>query len=368
MEWLCSWVRRKMIELMIMLGGKGGELFPSSKRILQTNIITDYPQYGDPTLMAVSSDGLVLAMSNGSVVKIARYVSGAWSVEASIATTYPVSSGNYPSLCFSADGTKLFALTTGDIIVFERSGSTWAMSTIVVGYYSAIKPVSNRNGVAVFYEDYSVGSTLEIYTKPSSSWTVLQTISIPRAAGSAANVSFSVSSNGDYIVTHNAADSTTKVYRTYKWNGSTFATNGDITATTTNGTGGSHSKYTISDDGSTFVATNTPISGSTNAIVAKYSGGSWSQISTPGVVIPSVESYVLNISSDGQFLITKGSYSTFVYRMSSSGLFISKHTLVPSEYSGYLISYPSISPSASDVYTLIAPYGAGPIHLLTNKR
>lgn len=366
MEWFCSRVRRKMIEMMIMLGGKGGELFPLTKAVFQPNIISDYPQYGKAANIAVSSDGTVMAMHNGSVVKIFRFVSGTWNLESTTATTYPTVEYSNPTFSFSDDGSKLFIQTSGEVLAFERSGSVWTKSTVVVGGITGIK--STYNGVAVFLEDYDSVSTVRIYSKPVSSWVLQQTINVPRDPSSAAGVSFNVSTNGQYIVTHNAAASSTKTYPVYKWNGSTFASYGTVTVNTPGGGAGAYSKYDVSDDGITFVSVRDSLTGLQDTMVAKYSGGSWSQVTSPGFAIPRSESYRVSLSSDGKFVATLGSSSTFVYRLSPSGIFISKHTLVPTAYSSYLIGAPVFNSLGSEIYTPLSVYSTGPIGLLTNKR
>lgn len=355
-----------MIETMIMLGGKGGELFPLTKATVQTNVISDYPQYGSFSSLATNSDGTVVATfnSNSTAIKISRLVSGSWTLESTTTLTYPPGSDYLkPPLQFSADGTKLFALTSGEVIAIERSGSTWTKSVVVAGNFDAIEPVSYRDGVATFKNNGDGTFSLKVYTKPVSSWTVLQTINI-----TGGYCSFSISDNGDYIVTNDGSGTSSKTYVTYKWNGATFASNGNAVVSITSGGVGSHARYAISDDGNTLVISSTPLSGGVAAVVAKYSGGSWSQVTTPNFSIPSIESYILKISSDGGFIATLGPQSSYAYRLSSSGIFISKHTLTPPAYATNLIGPPQINPSGSEIYTPIATYGTGPIHLQTNKR
>lgn len=355
-----------MIEMMIMLGGKGGELFPLTKATVQTNVISDYPIYDTKECFAASPDGLVVATanSNSTAIKIARFVSGSWTLEATITITYPTGSSNHgPSLQFSEDSTRLFVLTSGEVLVIERSGSTWTKSTVVVGAFDGIRTVSNRNGVAIFKDNGDGTFSLKVYTKPVSSWTVLQTINITGSLGS-----FSISNNGDYIVTNDGSGTSTKTYVTYKWNGTTFASNGNAVLSVNSGGAGSHSKYAISDDGSTLVVSSTPLSAGVFSSIGKFSGGSWSQVSSPNLFIPKVESVFFRISADGQFIATAGLQSTYVYRLSSSGVFISKHTLTPSAYSSNLIGFPVINTLGSEVYTPLSVYGTGPIHLQTNKR
>lgn len=357
-----------MIETMIMLGGKGGELFPLTKATVQTNVISDYPQSSSFSSLATNSDGTVVATfnSNATAIKISRLVSGSWTLESTTTLTYPPGSDYLkPPLQFSADGAKLFALTSGEVIAIERSGSTWTKSVVVAGNFDAIQPVSNRNGVATFKNNGDGTFSLKVYTKPISSWTVLQTINITSGLSS-----FSISSNGDYIVTSDGSGTSTRTYVTYKWNGTAFGSNGNATVSITgSGSGtGSHSRYTISDDGNILAISSTPLQGGVSTVIAKYSGGSWSQVATPNFSIPSIESGILKISSDGGFIVTRGQQSTFAYRLSSSGIFISKHTLTPPAYATNLIGPPQINPSGSEIYTPIATYETGPIHLQTNKR